>query len=144
MSIVSWILTSFIIYEGSISELHSLIIPSILFVLNFYVFGKALDKSRFNIFSYFAIFLVLIFFMTITTLNFQYISLISTFLFANVLLAFLFREKQIQNTSIKESKKSENWKHPFINQNFKLRENNNSKLSFTFLKLLMKQVQKYI
>ena len=63
MSIVSWILTSFIIYEGSISKLHSLIIPSILFVLNFYVIGKALDKSRFNIFSYLAIFLVLIFFI---------------------------------------------------------------------------------
>ena len=136
MSIVSWILTSFIIYEGSISELHSLIIPSILFVLNFYVFGKALDKSKFNIFSYFAIFLVLIFFMSITTLNFQYISLISTFLFANVLFAFLFREKQIQNTSIIESKTSENWTHPFINQNFKLKENNNSKLSFTFLKTI--------
>ena len=136
MSIVSWFLTSFIIYEGSISELHTFIIPSILFVLNFYVFGKALDKSKFNIFSYVAIFLVLIFFMSITTLNFQYINLISTFLFANVLLAFLFRQKHIQNTSIIESKTAESWIHPFINQNFKLSESNNSKLSFAFLKTI--------
>ncbi len=134
MSIVSWILTSFIIYEGSISNLLSLIIPSILFVLNFYIIGKALDKSKFNLFSYFAVFLVLIFFMSITTLNFQYINLISTFLFTNVLLAFIFRQKQIQNTSIKESKIYENWTHPFINQNFKLSKSNTSKLSFTFFK----------
>ena len=79
MSIVSSF--SFIIYEGSISELHILIIPSILFVLNFYVIGKALDKSKFNVFSYFTNFLVLIFFIGITTLNFQYINLISTFSF---------------------------------------------------------------
>ena len=136
MSIVSWILTSFIIYEGSISELHSLIIPSILFVLNFYVIGKALDKSKFNVFSYFAIFLVLIFFIVITTLNFQYINLIATFLFANVLLAFIFRQKQIQNTSIKETHTSQNWIHPFINQNLKLSENKDSKLCFTFLKTI--------
>ena len=136
MSIVSWILTSFIIYEGSISELHILIIPSILFVLNFYVIGKALDKSKFNVFSYFAIFLVLIFFIGITTLNFQYINLISTFLFANVLLAFIFRQKQIQNTSIKETHTSQNWIHPFINQNLKLSENKDSKLCFTFLKTI--------
>ena len=136
MSIVSWILTSFIIYEGSISELHILIIPSILFVLNFYVIGKALDKSKFNVFSYFAIFLVLIFFIGITTLNFQYINLIATFLFANVLLAFIFRQKQIQNTSIKESHTSQNWIHPFINQNLKLSENKDSKLCFTFLKTI--------
>ena len=136
MSIVSWILTSFIIYEGSISELHILIIPSILFVLNFYVIGKALDKSKFNVFSYFAIFLVLIFFIVITTLNFQYINLIATFLFANVLLAFIFRQKQIQNTSIKETHTSQNWIHPFINQNFKLSENKDSKLCFTFLKTI--------
>ena len=136
MSIVSWILTSFIIYEGSISELHILIIPSILFVLNFYVIGKALDKSKFNVFSYFAIFLVLIFFIVITTLNFQYINLIATFLFANVLLAFIFRQKQIQNTSIKETHTSQNWIHPFINQNLKLSENKDSKLCFTFLKTI--------
>ena len=136
MSIVSWILTSFIIYEGSISELHILIIPSILFVLNFFIIGKALDKSKFNVFSYFAIFLVLIFFIGITTLNFQYINLITTFLFANVLLAFIFRQKQIQNTSIKEIHTSQNWIHPFINQNFKLSENKDSKLCFTFLKTI--------
>ena len=136
LSIVSWMLTSFIIYEGSISDLHSLIIPSILFVLNFYIFGKALDKSKFDIFSYIAIFLVLIFFISITTLNFQYVNLTSTLLFGNLLLAFLFRQKKIQNNSIIESKTSENWRHPFINQNFILRKNNNSKLSFTFLKTI--------
>ena len=74
--------------------------------------------------------------MSITTLNFQYINLTSTFLFANVLLAFIFRQKHIQNTSIIESKTSESWIHPFINQNFKLSENNNSKLSFAFLKTI--------
>ena len=107
-----------------------------MFVLNFYIIGKALDKSKFNIFSYVAIFLVLIFFMSITTLNFKYISFISTFLFANILFAFVFREKQIQKASIIESKTSENWTHAFINKNLKLKENITSKLSFTFLKTI--------
>ena len=52
------------------------------------------------------------------------------------MFAFLFREKQIQKTSIIESKTSKDWKHPFIYQNFKLKENNTSKLSFTFLKTI--------
>ena len=136
MSIVSWILTSFIIYKGTTYELYSLIIPSVFFILNFYLIGKALDKSKFNIFNYFAIFLVLIFFMSITTLNFQYINLISALLFANVLLAYLFRQKQINNTSNKKITTSEKWMHPLLNESFEFNQENNSKVRFTFLKTI--------
>ena len=136
MSIVSWILTSVIIYKGTTSDLYNLIIPSILFVLNFYIIGKALDKSKFKIFNNFAIILVLMFFISTSSLDFQYINLISTFLFANVLLAFIFRQKQIQKTLIKKGKISEKWVHPFLNQSFTFNKNKDFKVRFTFLKTI--------
>lgn len=136
MSIISWILTSFVIYKGSISGLYNLIIPSALFILNFYVIGKSLDKSKFNAFSYSAIILVVMFFMSITSLNFKYISLVSTLLFVNILFAFIFRKKQTQTNLIKKQYTTNKWLHPFINQNLKFNENNKTKVSFTFLKTI--------
>ena len=73
LSIISWFITAFIIFEGSINKIFIFILPSIALCLNFYIMGRAIDKLKLNIKIFCSIILSLSFFISIIALKFNYL-----------------------------------------------------------------------
>lgn len=135
LSIISWFITAFIIFEGSINKIFIFILPSIALCLNFYIMGRAIDKLKLNIKIFCSIILSLSFFISIIALKFNYLYLITFFLFIN----FLYYKRFFLNIKTPEkiisySNQKTFWKHPYSNSLDLSEISVNNGIDFTFLK----------
>ena len=134
-SIISWFITGFIIYEGSIDKIYIFILPSIALCLNFYIMGRAIDKLKLNIETFCSIILSLSFFISIIALKFNYLYLITFFLFINFLYyKRFFLNRKTPEKIINYSNQENFWKHPYSNSLDLSEISINNGIDFTFLK----------
>ena len=136
-SIMSWFITSFVIYEDSLDNIYLFLFPIIVFSLNFYEFGKDIDKSKIKVPTYLLVLLSILFFMSLVSLNYTYIY-ISTFLLSvNYALSKLtFNKKENLFLSEKTPDKLMEWIHPHINKNDLSEIKKVKGIEFTFLKTI--------
>ena len=135
--IISWFITSFVIYEGSFQNATQFIIPIIIFSLNFYEFGKNIDKSEIKLSTYFIVLLSILFFMSLVSLNYTYIYITSFLLLVNYALSkLMFNKNQSSFPSNKTNNKLIKWIHPHLKKENLLEIKKTTGIKFTFLKTI--------
>ena len=135
--IMSWFITSFIIYENSFDTIFIFLFPIIVFSLSFYEFGKDIDKSKIKVSTYFVILLSILFFMCLVSLNYTYIYLTTFLLLVNYVSSiFVFNKKKNLFLSEKITSTSPKWVHPHLEENNLSEIKKNKGIEFTFLKTI--------
>ncbi len=135
--VMSWFITSFVIYEDSFDNISHFLFPIIVFSLNFYEFGKNIDKSEIKIPTYLMVLLSILFFMSLVSLNYTYIYTSTLLLFFNYSLSkFIFNKKQNLSLLEKNPNKLIKWVHPHVDKNYLSKIKEVKGIEFTYLKTI--------
>ena len=113
--LISWLLTSLVIYEGNFEFLYTFWLPILALLLNFIEIGKTLDK-KIDVYTFIFSILSIYLLLTIFTASNDYsviASLISLILFFYRNKDTFFK-KQIKDQIEFNKEKTQKWMHPYL------------------------------